>query len=120
MTNRETQFIERARASLDERAARLEPHLASRLRAVRRRALEAHQPRTHYGWMGAAATALVMVMAVGIWFNHDVSQQADNVIELAYTANPTDLAMLTRVDDPQVFQDMDFYVWLAQQEPSSS
>jgi len=120
MTNRETQFIERARASLDARAASLEPHLASRLRAARRRALEAHQPQTHYGWMSAAATALVMVMAVGIWFTHDIGQQADSLAELPHTANPTDLAMLTRVDDPELFKDLDFYRWLAQQAPSSS
>ncbi|MDY6981105.1 MAG: DUF3619 family protein [Pseudomonadota bacterium] len=120
MNDRERQFVERARASLDERAVHLEPHLASRLRAARHRALEMRQPRTHYGWMSAAATALVMVMAVGIWFTHDVGQQADSVAELPHAANPADLAMLARVDDPQVFQDLDFYRWLAQQEQSSS
>ncbi|MFO7604446.1 MAG: hypothetical protein R6X06_11625 [Gammaproteobacteria bacterium] len=121
MNDSETQFIERARASLDERAARLEPHLASRLHTARREALKAHQPRMHYGWMSAAATALALVMAVGIWFTHDVvDQQGHDVAELAYTANPTDLAMLTTVDDPQLFKDLDFYRWLAQQEPSSS
>lgn len=120
MNDRERQFVERARASLDERAAHLEPHLVSRLRAARNRALDARQPRTHYGWMSAAATAVVMVMVVGIWFTHDVGQQPDSLAELPYTANHTDLAMLTRVDDPQVFQELDFYRWLAQQEQSSS
>ena len=116
MNDSERQFIEHVRASLDERAARLDPHLVSRLRAARSQALEAGSSRMHYGWASAAGTALALVMALGIWSTHDVGQQTVTVPKLTYTENPADLEILTMVDSPELFKNLDFYRWLAQQE----
>lgn len=120
MNDSEKQFIEHARTSLDERAARLGPHLASRLRAVRIRALEANQSRTHYGLATAAAAMLALVIALGIWSVQDIDPQQPPIAAIAYLEKTSDLQMLTSVEDQELIEDLDFYRWLAQQAQHSN
>ena len=122
-TNR---FIERARASLDERSQRVRPQMASRLRAARSQAVESRQKHVYRGWMPAMASAFAIVMAVGIWvgnFNDEPAlPQAQPIAQLTYEKHPTDVEMLALANGKglELMQELDFYTWLEQEESRTS
>ena len=123
MTDINKDFVEQARASLDERAEnyeRLKPHLATRLRAARNQAMEAQHKSTHRGWMPAMASAFAIVMAVGIWFvgfnNEQGVSQNVSIAQLGYESRPADLEMLTVANSLELFEELDFYYWLEHKE----
>lgn len=119
-------FLERARASLDERSQRVKPHMTSRLRAARNQAIESRPQPFFRGWMPATASAFAIVMAVGLWFgNVDNGQDmplGQAVEQLVYEKRPADVEMLTVANGSglKLMQELDFYAWLEQEERRSS
>jgi len=117
-------FLEQACASLDERSEGLSPQMASRLRAARRQAMESQERHMYRGWMPAMASAFAVVMAVGLWFgNTNNSQNIPQDIAIApinYEERPADTEMLAVANGLELFQELDFYYWLEQEESRSS
>ncbi|MCW8899907.1 MAG: DUF3619 family protein [Gammaproteobacteria bacterium] len=116
-------FLERACASLDERSQRVEPHIASRLRLARSQAIESKQQHVYRGWMPAMASAFAVVIAVGLWFgsvnNQDIPQ--DNAIaQISYEKHPADLDMLAVANGLELFQELEFYTWLEQEDQNTA
>lgn len=121
MTDVDKSLIEQARASLDERSEKLEPHLALRLRAARNQALEAGQQADQRGWMPAMIGAtFAMVMVVGMWLGNISEQQNVSIAKLdfeqGFVSRPADLEMLMVADGLELFRELDFYYWLEQKE----
>ena len=116
--------LEQACASLDERSEGLSPQMASRLRAARRQAMESQQRHMYRGWMPAMASAFAVVMAVGLWFgNANNSQDIPQDIAIApinYEERPADIEMLAVANGLELFQELEFYYWLEQEESRSS
>ena len=127
MTDINKHFIEKARASLDERAEKyekLKPHLSTRLHAVRNQAMASQDKHFHRGWMPAMASAFAVVMAVGIWFVNfnDVQDgsQDISVAQLQYESRPADLEMLVAANGLELYGELDFYYWLEQKDRRAS
>lgn len=122
-TNR---FLERARASLDERSQRIRPQMVSRLSAARSQAIDSRQKHVYRGWMPAMASAFAIVMAVGIWVgNFNVEPgvpQGQPIAQLTYEKRPADVEMLALANGKglELMQELDFYTWLEQEESRTS
>ena len=117
-------FLERARASLDERSQRVRPQMSSRLRAARNQAIESRQNHIYHGWMPAMASAFAVVMAVGIWFGNTGQDipKGQLVEKLVYEKRVADVEMLAAANGNglKLMQELDFYTWLEQEENRTS
>jgi hypothetical protein len=111
-------FEQRARALYHEAAHRLDPATAGRLRAARRTALEAvRTPAPHHrmrALLPAGALAAVALAALMVWqpLQHDAMPAAAVTSATHATDNelPPDP---DGNDDPGLYQNLDFYSWLA-------
>lgn len=113
-------FLERACASLDERSEKLKPHMASRLRAARSQAMDSRKQHIYRGWMPAMASAFAVVIAVGLWFgdinNSQDIPQDNSIAQIGYEKRPADLEMLAVANGLELFQELEFYNWLEQED----
>jgi hypothetical protein len=123
MNSSDKQFEKRARALYQEAAQRIDPVTAGRLRAARRTALEAangqsshHRARVLLPVGALAAMALAALM---IW-QPSPRQTPNNVPAAAMaTASEQDIEQLppgADKADPGLYQNLDFYSWLAANE----
>jgi hypothetical protein len=115
MTDGDSQFVDKVRASLDQRLEHTSVDVASRLRAARLLALDSREGRKRQAWLPAMATAtLAAVVVITVWFGQrPVSERAPQpmvVAGLEQTAD--DFDMLTGNDDLALYAEMDFYLWL--------
>lgn len=114
MTNRndEAAFIAKLKTVLDRSAGALDAPARARLQAARRQALaQAHAPRGFAPrWfvpVGAVA-ALAVVAALGLWW---MPASAPPM-----AANLEDAELLFATDNLELYQNLDFYRWLAAKE----
>lgn len=115
MNDEQQRFIDKARASLDERSQRLSPTLEGRLWAVRRTALSPGRHASPRFWMPAmAATAMVAVMAVMIWFSQPVEEEGITLARISANDGVADFEMLTQDAPLELYRDLEFYYWLEQ------
>ena len=112
-----TDMQNRARELYQRLGPRVDHATAARLRAARRQALDARPGHHHVRWMvpaGACAAALLAVLT--IW---QPLHQPSHVATMAPTASSqtSDADMLPpdADQDPTLYQNMDFYAWLASQ-----
>jgi hypothetical protein len=132
MNSSDKDFEKRARALYQEAAHRVDPATAGRLRAARRTALEAaktqasphHRARVLVPVGALAAMALAALM---IWqptpgpHENPSSQQA--AVTSAPVVSEQDAEVLppgTDKADPGLYQNLDFYSWLAANQGGSS
>jgi len=106
--DREKHFLDAARRVLDQAERDLDGATRARLRAARARALnEGRRPWTRPGawWLplGGFAAAAVVVLAVALWFA--APSGAPPGIE--------DLELLTALDNQELYDEPEFYRWLA-------
>jgi hypothetical protein len=124
MTDEATnQFLERVRASLDERSQRVRPQMAARLRSARSEAINSRPQPIFRGWIPAMASAFAVVMAVAIWFgNTQDIPRGQPVEQLVYNKQAVDVVMLAEADGNglKLMQDLEFYAWLEQEERRNS
>jgi hypothetical protein len=132
MNSSDKDFEKRARALYQEAAHRVDPVTAGRLRAARRTALEAAttQASPHHRarvLVPAGALAAVALAALMIWqptprpHDNPSAQQAD--IASAATGSEPDAEVLppgADKADPGLYQNLDFYSWLAANQSGSS
>ncbi|HFQ91858.1 MAG TPA: DUF3619 family protein [Chromatiales bacterium] len=96
----------RARALLDERLEALDGETAARLRAARRRALGELAPRRR-AWMaagGLAAATASLLLVVMLWSGGERPVGSPDIFE--------DLELLSSTEDMEFIEDLDFYLWL--------
>lgn len=111
----EQKFVERARRSLDARAEALEPHLAERLRTIRRDALVAGRSSAHRGWVPALAAASLAALFVGVmWFGTPAPQPGGALLQAGLDSSAVDFELLTRGEELELYEQLDFYYWLEQ------
>lgn len=113
--DRDEKLIETVREHLDAGAADLDGRVCARLRAMRADALEEAARRR--GWFfrlprwvtaGGLATAVAAVVAVSLWVA-DVRRERT-------VATIDDMELITAQEQMQLYEDLDFYRWLAEQD----
>ena len=109
MTEDHTRFARDIKRHLDQSLDYLDEGALSRLRNARAAALaDAPSGWTRRWPVGAAALVSAAALAVGVWFYP---------LGVAHEGSPLeDLELLATVEDPQVYEDLDFYYWLETQE----
>ncbi|MEO7068780.1 MAG: hypothetical protein ABI114_17860 [Rhodanobacter sp.] len=110
-------LVKRARELYRNAAQQLDPATAGRLRAARRQALEAAQaPARHsHRWLvPSGAFAVIALAALMIWqpLPHNAAAPSANA---TYNGSELDAELPPDADktDPNLYQDLDFYSWLA-------
>ncbi|MBB5358853.1 hypothetical protein HDE76_002069 [Rhodanobacter sp. ANJX3] len=123
---RDERIARRARALYREASQRIDPTTAGRLRAARREALSAAKTPQHHTarWLvptGAfAAIAFAMLM---VWqpLSHGPSVPTSQPVSLEQSAEAdSDLPPDAEKTDPNLYQNLDFYGWLAANSASDS
>jgi hypothetical protein len=112
LSEKEARFLEKARQGFLASEEHLDAGTLSRLREARRRAVEASDARGRGffripNWMraGAFATAAAAVVVFTIWV--DTPRQELPV------KNADDIEIVLNVDNMDIYEDLDFYEWLA-------
>ena len=117
MTNRndDSVFISRVKIALDRSAGTLDAKTRARLRAARREALaQAQAPRGFAPrWLVpvGAVTALAVVAALGLWWMPIAAPPP-------MAASVEEAELLFATDNLELYQNLDFYRWLAAKERS--
>lgn len=120
-------FEQRARELWHEAAQHIDPATAGRLRAARRKALEATQVRTHHTvrWLiPTGAFAAIALAAMMVWQpmqqrHAATSMQVSRVADAAADQD-NDLPPDADKTDPNLYQNLDFYGWLASSNTDAS
>jgi hypothetical protein len=110
---RDDAIVRRARQVLDRQVEALDETERARLRAARLRALDALDEgrplATRRGLAAAGAGALGLMLVTSWWIRHPAP-------ELAAADGLEDLDILAAADDLELYDDLDFYRWLAESE----
>ncbi len=116
----EEEFLSRVKTTLDASSERLDELTQARLSAARRRAVEAatHQERLQIGeilslrWLsqhrGLVATAATITLATAFMLSLNFSEPQTAVV----TAQLEDLELLSSSDDLELYENLDFYLWI--------
>lgn len=117
MTSPDERLEQRARALYRQAAQELDPAIAGRLRAARRDALKPTPParRAAHLLLPAGAFAAVALAALIAWPAHRGSPVpvAQPVAGNALAQEDSDLPPDADSADPTLYQNLDFYGWLA-------
>ncbi|MFQ5488482.1 MAG: DUF3619 family protein [Gammaproteobacteria bacterium] len=111
----EERFVAAMKAALDHRLESLDGETTERLEQVRRQVLAtgtAQRP----SWVqaaGLAAVAASALLVVSLWFVGDGGRDAPELLPLM-----EDLELLGAKQDIKFFEDLDFYLWLADEQQS--
>ncbi len=123
MTSPDERLEQRARALYRQAAQELDPALAGRLRAARRDALQPAPParRAARLILPAGAFAAVALAALMAWPTHRGTpvQVAPSVVRSALAQEDSDLPPDADSADPTLYQNLDFYGWLAANDTSA-
>ncbi|MEW9571333.1 hypothetical protein ABQJ54_06195 [Rhodanobacter sp. Si-c] len=116
------QLEQRARELYHEAARRIDPATAGRLRAARREALagtqHAHRPHHLARWLvPSGACAVIALAALLVWPSapHPAAEAPTTAAAAAASGGETDNALPPDPEqaDPNLYQNLDFYGWLA-------
>jgi ferric-dicitrate binding protein FerR (iron transport regulator) len=128
MNSSDKQLEKRARALYQEATQRIDPAIAGRLRAARRTALEAASTHAspHYRarvLLPVGALAAMALAALMIW--QPTPHQANSIqppAAMATATDPADSELPPGADkaDPGLYQNLDFYSWLAANDSNQS
>jgi hypothetical protein len=112
---KDQRFLNRAKEALNESVGNLDDPTLERLRDIRHRAVEAADERPglmlrlpRWVKMGSLATAAAAVLVFSLWFTppkHDLAVK-----------NPEDFEIVLAKDHIDLYEDLDFYSWLADEE----
>jgi ferric-dicitrate binding protein FerR (iron transport regulator) len=117
MNSSDKQFEKRARALYQEAAQSIDPVTAGRLRAARRAALEAATKHAspHHRTRLLGALAAMALAALMIWQPTPRQTESHQPPAAVATAGEPDTELPPGADkaDPGLYQNLDFYGWLA-------
>ena len=103
-----------AKQHLDESAEHLPQETASRLRAARYEALHhSHKQALSWGWpaWGGLATTCLVILSLSLWWNGPTNEILIPAVE--------DLDLLASTEPLDLYEELDFYDWLAEHEHPS-
>lgn len=115
----EKPFEQRARALYHEAARRIDPATAGRLRAARREALassqQEHRPHHLARWLVPSGACAAIALAALLTWPSAPRPVATAPVTAAATAGETDNTLPPDPEqaDPNLYQNLDFYGWLA-------
>jgi hypothetical protein len=117
----EHRLEQRARRLYHEAARHIDPATAGRLRAARREALagdtrQAHRPHHFARWLvPSGACAVIALAALLAWPSAPHPTTAAPTAAMSGNASEADNALPPdpEQDDPNLYQNLDFYGWLA-------
>ncbi len=113
----EKAFVDRVKKALDAGTEELDSTLEARLNQARKEALAWTDPkqkpfrsRRPFRWwadwrIAGAAAACTLVLVLGILVHRPAAPPA-NIL-------PVDMKMLAETQDPEVYEDLEFYHWLS-------
>jgi hypothetical protein len=110
----EKSLRDKVKRILDEDAESLDPSTVRALRGVRSEALDLSRRKAGFQiiprWItaGGIATATVLVAAVSVFY---ISSQKPSSLK-----NANDFELLSVKEQPELYKDLDFYRWLADQK----
>ena len=109
-SDKDTEFVTRAREQLDRYAEDTDELTRARLAAIRKRALE-QAARPAYRWLPATglATAAALLLAVLLWQQHAGDLQGVQ----------EDWDILAAGEELELIEELEFYDWLEQTQSSS-
>lgn len=121
-------FEQRARELWHEAAQRIDPAIAGRLRATRRQALASAQAPAHHTvrWLiptGAFAVIALATMMVWQPLSRHEAPSTTQMINATETSADLDNELLppdADKTDPNLYQNLDFYGWLAANSTDAS
>lgn len=108
--DKEKKFAGSVKAVLDRSLEDLDGSVQVRLREARRKALES-TPKgiPAFLWAGGFATASVLVLVTGLWLFQPASSPVMSL---------EDVEVLAAAEDPEFYDELDFYHWLAETDRS--
>ena len=101
----ERRLVAAAKELLDEQVAQLDQPVVDRLRQARREAIEAGPKPVRMLWAGGLAAACVGLLAVSLWIWQPAGPHP--------IPDPEDLEILASEEDLDLYEDLEFYSWLA-------
>lgn len=109
---------ERYKKALDERLEELDGETLSKLRQARSQALQSLPKKSRWlgggvGWAAGVATAAAMSVTLMLLWPGEQNYSQDFVTELA------DAELLADEESIEFYEELDFYIWLEQQETES-
>ena len=114
----EQAFLEKARNELDHSCERMDGETQSRLNSIRHAALEhgSKSSRVFLAPFGGLITACVLVFVVSVFYpgQPDVPVQGTSDSGMAIE----DLDILTSAESLELFENLEFYQWLEENESS--
>ncbi len=112
--NKDENFLENIQTVLDERVDNLDAATASNLRKARNRALEQIDRKPLSSWKkwslplaGMAAASIVIMLAILIH---------KQPVEIATSIGIEDVEILVSNESPDFYADLDFYIWLTEED----
>ena len=120
MNSLDKHLEQRARELYHEAGQRIDPVTLGRLRAARRHALAAAQAPKHHAtrWLiPTGAFAAIALAALMVWqpVPHDTVTSASQAVSMSGSSVDMDTELPPDADktDPNLYQNLDFYGWLA-------
>lgn len=108
MTDKDEQFKQAIKQQLDQEAGHLDADSQRELRLARAAALEsAEKPRRGKRWLDVAMVGMVGGLAVALYLVIPEQAQLAPVFD--------DLEMLAGAEEPEFYQELEFYYWLEEQ-----
>ncbi len=104
------------RECLDAGTENLDPQVVARLAEIRQQALASPGQTVARGWLAAAGLSLAVVLAVAIWLGPVPGHAPPGGFDAPAPLAATDLEWLLVEDDPELFENLEFYYWLDEQD----
>ncbi len=109
----DSEFVKKVRHALERSTEDLDPTVTTRLNQARQRALQLQRKKqrvwlTPQRWLPAAAIAAASILFVVLL--HDYRPPESHL-----TSGIEDVEILASSDNPDFFQELDFYTWLAEE-----
>ncbi len=106
--------LEKARRHLNRASSELDELVVARLRAARKRAVDASRRRPFTAWIPLPTLAAgLLAVTVTLWW-WQVPESTVN------TASAEDLELLMSKESPDFFAEIDFYHWIGDQNDSDA
>lgn len=104
-------FLGQARRTLRASEQHVDEDTSARLAQVRRKALATPRPSRlgRPGWIAPLGLAASLVLALGLWLAMPDTRLAE---PLAETGVFDDLSLLASQADPELYDELEFYLWL--------